>query len=111
MSSAGDLGQSFDSNVTLTHYERNPHNGKTVLFVGDLSYADNYPFHDNVRWDTWGRFTERSTAYQPWIWTAGNHEIDFVPEIVSIQMAQMGSNLGLVFSYSLVKMFHISFAG
>ncbi|CAK9140086.1 unnamed protein product [Ilex paraguariensis] len=77
----GDLGQSFDSNITLTHYEFNPTEGKTVLFVGDLSYADNYPNHDNVRWDTWGRFTERSAAYQPWIWTAGNHEIDFAPEI------------------------------
>ncbi|KAF3435754.1 hypothetical protein FNV43_RR22846 [Rhamnella rubrinervis] len=77
----GDLGQSFDSNKTLTHYELNPQKGKTVLFVGDLSYADNYPNHDNVRWDTWGRFVERSIAYQPWIWTAGNHEIDFVPEI------------------------------
>ncbi|XP_028792375.1 purple acid phosphatase [Neltuma alba] len=77
----GDLGQSFDSNKTLTHYEKNPRKGQTVLFVGDLSYADNYPNHDNVRWDTWGRFTERSTAYQPWIWTAGNHEIDFAPEI------------------------------
>ncbi|KAF9623133.1 hypothetical protein IFM89_037649 [Coptis chinensis] len=77
----GDLGQSYDSNLTLTHYENNPTKGQTVLFVGDLSYADNYPFHDNVRWDTWGRFVERSTAYQPWIWTAGNHEIDFVPEI------------------------------
>lgn len=77
----GDLGQSYDSNMTLTHYELNPAKGKTVLFVGDLSYADNYPNHDNVRWDTWGRFTERSTAYQPWIWTAGNHEIDFAPEI------------------------------
>ncbi|RWR74377.1 purple acid phosphatase [Cinnamomum micranthum f. kanehirae] len=76
----GDLGQSFDSNRTLSHYESNP-NGQTVLFVGDLSYADNYPFHDNVRWDTWGRFVERSAAYQPWIWTAGNHEIDFDPEI------------------------------
>lgn len=77
----GDLGQSYDSNVTLTHYELNPTKGKTVLFVGDLSYADQYPDHDNRRWDTWGRFVERSTAYQPWIWTAGNHEIDFVPEI------------------------------
>lgn len=55
-----------------------------MLFVGDLSYADNYPFHNNIRWDTWGRFIERSAAYQPWIWTAGNHELDFVPEIVSI---------------------------
>ncbi|RRT77993.1 hypothetical protein B296_00000300 [Ensete ventricosum] len=78
----GDLGQSHDSNVTLTHYESNP-KAQTVLFVGDLSYADKYPNHDNVRWDTWGRFVERSTAYHPWIWTAGNHEIDFAPEIVS----------------------------
>ncbi|XP_056160933.1 purple acid phosphatase 2-like isoform X2 [Syzygium oleosum] len=77
----GDLGQSFDSNLTLTHYEHNPQKGQTVLFVGDLSYADNYPNHDNVRWDTWGRFIERSVAYQPWIWTAGNHELDFAPEI------------------------------
>nr|AAB30183.1 Fe(III)-Zn(II) purple acid phosphatase, KBPase {glycopeptide T2} [Phaseolus vulgaris=red kidney beans, mature seeds, Peptide Partial, 31 aa] [Phaseolus vulgaris] len=22
-----------------------------------------------------------SVAYQPWIWTAGNHEIEFAPEI------------------------------
>ncbi|GAB4853856.1 prolyl aminopeptidase [Ancistrocladus abbreviatus] len=77
----GDLGQTYDSNKTLTHYQMNPLKGQTVLFVGDLSYADDYPFHDNVRWDTWGRFTERSAAYQPWIWTAGNHEIDFDPEI------------------------------
>ncbi|PNX86025.1 purple acid phosphatase, partial [Trifolium pratense] len=52
-----------------------------MLFVGDLSYADDYPDHDNVRWDTWGRFAERSAAYQPWIWTVGNHELDFAPEI------------------------------
>ncbi|KAK1555917.1 hypothetical protein Q3G72_033306 [Acer saccharum] len=77
----GDLGQTYDSNRTLTHYELNPAKGKTVLFVGDLSYADDYPFHDNTRWDTWGRFTERNAAYQPWIWTAGNHELDFDPEI------------------------------
>lgn len=77
----GDLGQTHDSNRTLTHYESDPAKGQTMLFVGDLSYADCYPFHDNNRWDTWGRFIERSAAYQPWIWTAGNHEIDFVPEI------------------------------
>lgn len=76
----GDLGQSFDSNVTLTHYESNA-KAQAVLFVGDLSYADNYPYHDNVRWDTWARFVERNVAYQPWIWTAGNHEIDFAPEL------------------------------
>ncbi|GFP95161.1 purple acid phosphatase 2 [Phtheirospermum japonicum] len=77
----GDLGQTHDSNQTLTHYELNPVKGQTMLFVGDLSYADSYPLHDNTRWDTWGRFVERNAAYQPWIWTAGNHEIDFVPEI------------------------------
>ncbi|KAK9216772.1 hypothetical protein WN944_008783 [Citrus x changshan-huyou] len=42
---------------------------------------DDYPFHDNNRWDTWGRFIERNAAYQPWIWTAGNHEIDFAPQL------------------------------
>ncbi|KAJ6708797.1 FE(3+)-ZN(2+) PURPLE ACID PHOSPHATASE 12 [Salix koriyanagi] len=77
----GDLGQTSDSNRTLTHYELNPAKGQALLFVGDLSYANDYPFHDNARWDTWGRFVERVAAYQPWIWTAGNHEIDFAPEI------------------------------
>ncbi|CAH9083243.1 unnamed protein product [Cuscuta epithymum] len=77
----GDLGQTYDSNTTLTHYQFNPVKGQTLLFVGDLSYADRYPNHDNNRWDTWGRFIERVAAYQPWIWTAGNHEIDFVPDI------------------------------
>ncbi|WZY94620.1 hypothetical protein YC2023_066949 [Brassica napus] len=78
---AGDLGQTFDSNITLPHYEKSPKKGQAVLFVGDLSYADNHPNHDNNRWDSWGRFSERSTAYQPWIWTTGNHELDFAPEI------------------------------
>lgn len=75
----GDLGQTFDSNSTLSHYEAN--GGDAVLFVGDLSYADAYPLHDNRRWDSWARFVERSVAYQPWIWTAGNHELDYAPEI------------------------------
>ncbi|KAM7254914.1 hypothetical protein ACFE04_020155 [Oxalis oulophora] len=78
----GDLGQTFDSNRTLTHYEMSPEKGQAILFVGDLSYADNYLNHDNNRWDSWERFAERSAAYQPWIWTAGNHELDFEPSIV-----------------------------
>ncbi|PON71527.1 Acid phosphatase [Parasponia andersonii] len=76
----GDLGQTYDSNQTIEHYVSNP-KGQAVLFVGDLSYADHYPFHDSRRWDTWARFIEKSTAYQPWIWTAGNHELDLAPEI------------------------------
>lgn len=79
----GDLGQSFDSNKTLQHYLKSK--GQAILFVGDLSYADTYEFHDNRRWDSWGRFVEKSTAYQPWIWTAGNHELDFDPEIGETQ--------------------------
>ncbi|KAJ4827475.1 prolyl aminopeptidase [Turnera subulata] len=77
----GDLGQTFDSNKTLTHYENNQLKGQAVLFIGDLSYADDYPNHDQVRWDTWARFVERSVAYQPWIWVAGNHELDYAPSI------------------------------
>ncbi|KAL0338873.1 UNVERIFIED_CONTAM: Purple acid phosphatase 6 [Sesamum angustifolium] len=76
----GDLGQTYDSNQTFEHYVANP-KGKAMLFVGDLSYADDHPFHDSNRWDSWGRFVEKSTAYQPWIWTAGNHELDLAPEI------------------------------
>ncbi|KAJ4786517.1 Purple acid phosphatase [Rhynchospora pubera] len=76
----GDFGQTYDSNSTLTHYKANP-DAATLLFLGDFSYADGYPYHNNVRWDTWGRFIESSVAYQPWIWTVGNHEIDFAPEL------------------------------
>lgn len=74
----GDLGQTFNSLSTLEHYMQSE--AQTVLFVGDLSYADRYQYNDvGVRWDSWGRFVERSTAYQPWIWSVGNHEIDYMP--------------------------------
>eukprot|EP00250_Pteridium_aquilinum_P017959 c23866_g1_i1 orf=384-1739(-) len=75
----GDLGQTYDSRKTLQHYMQG--NGQTLLYVGDLSYADRYPNEDNTRWDTWGRFSEASTAYQPWIWTAGNHELSYAPDL------------------------------
>ncbi|CAM6091265.1 unnamed protein product [Calypogeia fissa] len=75
----GDLGQTFDSKSTFDHYLSS--SGQSLLYVGDLSYADDYPFDYNVRWDTWGRMVEPSTAYQAWIWTAGNHELEFNPTI------------------------------
>ncbi|XP_027920027.1 bifunctional purple acid phosphatase 26-like isoform X1 [Vigna unguiculata] len=76
----GDLGQTFNSLSTLEHYIQS--GAETVLFVGDLSYADRYQYSDvGLRWDTWGRFVERSTAYHPWIWSAGNHEIEYMPEM------------------------------
>lgn len=74
----GDLGQTYNSLSTLEHYMQS--GAQAVLFVGDLSYADRYQYNDvGLRWDTWGRFVERSTAYQPWLWCAGNHEIDYMP--------------------------------
>ncbi len=71
----GDLGQTYDSVTTLQHYLQS--SGQCLLYVGDLSYADTYPFDYQVRWDTWSRLIEGSAAYQPWIWTSGNHDIEF----------------------------------
>ncbi|KAK8543243.1 hypothetical protein V6N13_136228 [Hibiscus sabdariffa] len=74
----GDLGQTYNSLSTLEHYMES--GAQSVLFLGDLSYADRYQYNDvGTRWDSWGRFVERSTAYQPWIWCAGNHEIEYMP--------------------------------
>jgi len=56
--------------------------GQAVLFVGDLSYADDHPNHDQRKWDSYGRFVEPSAAYQPWSWAAGNYEIDYAQSIV-----------------------------
>lgn len=85
----------------------NPGKGQAVLFVGDLSYADRYPNHDNNRWDTWGRFVERSVAYQPWIWTAGNHEIDFVPNIVIFKIRPFFYHfLGKLLKLNLKSLFY-----
>lgn len=76
----GDLGQTFNSLSTLEHYMQS--DAQTVLFVGDLSYADRYEYNDiGVRWDTWGRFVEQSAAYRPWLWSVGNHEIEYMPEL------------------------------
>lgn len=80
----GDLGQTYNSLSTLEHYMES--GGQTVLFAGDLSYADRYQYKDvGIRWDSWGRFLERSAAYQPWIWSVGNHEIEFMPEAGEVQ--------------------------
>lgn len=80
---AGDLGQTYNSLSTVEHYMQS--GGQAILFVGDLSYADRYEYHDvGVRWDSWGRFVERIAAYQPWMWSAGNHEIEYMPYMVKL---------------------------
>ncbi|KAK7347114.1 hypothetical protein VNO80_21641 [Phaseolus coccineus] len=79
----GDLGQTFNSLSTLEHYLES--GGQAVLYVGDLSYSDEHEFEDvGLRWDTWGRFAEKSAAYQPWFWNVGNHEVEFMPEVGEI---------------------------
>ncbi|GJU26879.1 purple acid phosphatase 5 [Tanacetum coccineum] len=55
-----------------------------MLFLSDLSYVDIHPFHDNMKWDTFGKFIEKSSTDDPWIYVAGNHELDLPPEIVVI---------------------------
>ncbi|XP_042494803.1 bifunctional purple acid phosphatase 26 isoform X2 [Macadamia integrifolia] len=76
----GDLGQTYNSLSTVEHYMQS--GAQAVLFVGDLSYADDCEYNDvGIRWDSWGRFIERSVAYQPWIWSVGNHEIEYMPEM------------------------------
>lgn len=77
----GDLGQTYNSLSTIEHCGQT--DADAILFVGDLSYADRYDYNDiGIRWDSWGRFVERSAAYRPWIWSAGNHEIDYFPHLV-----------------------------
>ncbi|KAL9660648.1 hypothetical protein QQ045_025465 [Rhodiola kirilowii] len=76
----GDLGQTYNSLSTLEHCIDS--GAQAVLFVGDFSYADRYDHNDiGVRWDTWGRLLERSAAYQPWLWSVGNHEIEYFPHL------------------------------
>ncbi|EEF31627.1 Purple acid phosphatase precursor, putative [Ricinus communis] len=73
----GDLGQTYNSLSTLRHFMQS--RGQAVIFLGDLSYADKHSFNDvGIRWDSWGRLVENSTAYLPWFWSVGNHEIEYL---------------------------------
>eukprot|EP00245_Coleochaete_scutata_P003365 TRINITY_DN14952_c0_g1_i1.p1 TRINITY_DN14952_c0_g1~~TRINITY_DN14952_c0_g1_i1.p1 ORF type:complete len:613 (+),score=75.13 TRINITY_DN14952_c0_g1_i1:45-1883(+) len=67
----GDLGQTYASNVTLWHVQES--NVSYSLFLGDMSYADSY----QPRWDTWGRLVTKMTSAIPFMYTLGNHEIEY----------------------------------
>jgi hypothetical protein len=72
---------------------------QAVLFVGDLAYADRYKYNDvGIRWDSWGRFVERSAAYQPWMWSAGNHEIEYMPYMVQCSVSHQFALLSVMMS-------------
>lgn len=66
----GDLGQTENSASTLQHLAGQ--NVDSVMFVGDLSYADGL----QPRWDTWGRLVSPYTSSLVWMYTEGNHEIE-----------------------------------
>nr|POF06727.1 purple acid phosphatase 10 [Quercus suber] len=55
----GDIGQTYNSNTTLTHYQNDPRKPKVVLYPGGLSYADTYPLHDNGEPIPFKPFTNR----------------------------------------------------
>jgi len=99
LSILGDLGQTYNSLATLEHYMQS--GAQAVLFVGDLAYADRYMYNDvGIRWDTWGRFVERSAAFQPWMWSVGNHEIEYMPYLVKCSVIHHGALLSVQMSPS-----------
>ena len=86
VSFAGNLGQTYNSNSTLTHYHLDPLNGQTLLYLGDLSYADNYLFHDNVSREVGipGEGSQREVLLiSLGFGLIGNHEVDLAPRLVT----------------------------
>ncbi|KAH7624700.1 putative Purple acid phosphatase 22 [Nannochloris sp. 'desiccata'] len=104
----GDLGQTEHSSSTLEHLVGVSEEKKvdSVLFVGDLSYADGY----QPRWDTWGRLVEPYTSSMVWMYTQGNHEIEpsnVAPDFLSyskrfrLPHKRSGSSSNLYYSYEI----------
>ncbi|KAF3506767.1 hypothetical protein F2Q69_00004455 [Brassica cretica] len=57
--------------------------GTTSRYVRRLEATADMPLDSDVF------HVERSTAYQPWIWTVGNHELDFAPQTSTVMPATM----------------------
>ncbi len=104
----GDLGQTEHSSSTLEHLVGVSSESKvdSVLFVGDLSYADGY----QPRWDTWGRLVEPYTSSMVWMYTQGNHEIEpsnVAPDFLSyskrfrLPYKHSGSTSNMYYSYDI----------
>lgn len=90
----GDLGLTSNSTTTIAHLIQNE--PSMILFVGDLTYANQYlttggkgapcyscafpdvPIRESYqpRWDGWGRFMEPLTSSIPMMVIEGNHEIE-----------------------------------
>jgi hypothetical protein len=75
----GDLGQTYNSTLTMMHIWRNtlesnlnPHVVSHLLIAGDMSYADSDPH----RWSSWFRIMEPLLRSTPVSVAVGNHEIE-----------------------------------
>ena len=74
----GDLGQTIESTMTMTHIYRatlallNKHPVSLVMIAGDMSYADSDPH----RWTRWFDLMEPLFQQVPLHVGAGNHEIE-----------------------------------
>ncbi|GKB25567.1 reverse transcriptase domain-containing protein [Tanacetum coccineum] len=87
----GDLGHTQASNQRSLNLL--PRKGRQYcslviyhkLFLGDLSYVDVHPFHDYEKWDTFGRFIEKSSAYKPWIYL-----LEFEIELLVLKKLHVG---------------------
>jgi len=67
----GDLGQTDDSEKTLTHMSNNK-DIQMILHAGDLSYAD----CNQQLWDSYGELIEPLASKIPWMVGPGNHELE-----------------------------------
>lgn len=68
----GDLGQTADSECTVTQVGRDPA-FRFVVHAGDLAYADCF----QPRWDTFGELVDPVARRLPWMVVPGNHEIEY----------------------------------
>lgn len=122
----GDLGLTLNSTTTINHVIQN--DPSMILFVGDLSYANQYlttggkgapcyscafpdaPIRETYqpRWDGWGRFMEPLTSRVPMMVIEGNHEIEPQAEGVTfksyltrfaVPSSESGSNSNFFYSF------------
>lgn len=122
----GDLGLTLNSTTTINHVIQN--DPSMILFVGDLSYANQYlttggkgapcyscafpdaPIRETYqpRWDGWGRFMEPLTSRIPMMVIEGNHEIEPQAEGITfksyltrfaVPSSESGSNSNFFYSF------------
>lgn len=84
-----DVGQTNYSNMTmaLATAEIVEKGISTVIWPGDVSYADGY----QPRWDTFGRLAQQMTSRAETVWSPGNHELYKNEAFVAYQQRYAGT--------------------